>query len=68
MSPVNQFDAEGLPLLCEGYSTRVVGRSPLTSELYYGAHTSNYVVVGGGTTESDYPRDRRGTTYRGSGG
>jgi uncharacterized membrane protein (UPF0182 family) len=24
-------------------------------ELYYGAHTSNYVIVGGGTQEFDYP-------------
>lgn len=72
MSPVNQFDAEGLPVF---YLKDI---PPVSSvdlplgrpELYYGAHTSNYVVVGGGTKEFDYPKGQENvySTYEGGGG
>jgi len=72
MSPVNQFDAEGLPVFYFKDIPPVssVDFSLIRPELYYGAHTSNYVVVGGGTQEFDYPHGQENvyTTYTGSGG
>lgn len=72
MSPVNQFDAEGLPLfyvkdIPPESSTNIAIERP---ELYYGVHTSNYVVVGGGTTEFDYAKGQENvySTYHGGGG
>ena len=72
MSPVNQFDAEGLPVfyLKDVPPVSTVDLPLVRPELYYGAHTGNYVVVGGGTQEFDYPKGQENvyTTYQGTGG
>lgn len=72
MSPVNQFDAEGLPVfyLKDIPPVSSVDLPLVRPELYYGAHTGNYVVVGGGTKEFDYPQGQENvyTTYQGRGG
>jgi uncharacterized membrane protein (UPF0182 family) len=72
MSPVNRFDAEGLPLF---YIKDIPPASSMEihvdrPELYFGEQTDNYVVVEGGTTEFDYPKGQENmyTTYRGRDG
>jgi hypothetical protein len=72
MSPVNRFDAEGLPIF---FVKDIPPLSPVglqidRPEIYFGEKTSNYVVVGGGTKEFDYPRgeDNAYTTYQGPSG
>src|SRR5712692_1147008 len=72
MSPVNRFDAEGLPLF---YIKDIPPASSMglridRPELYFGEQTDNYVVVEGGTTEFDYPKGQENmyTTYQGRDG
>src|SRR5262249_31925082 len=72
MSPVNRFDEEGLPIF---YVKDIPPSSPVNlridrPELYFGEETQNYVVVGGGTKEFDYPKGQENvyTTYEGKGG
>lgn len=72
MSPVNRFDEEGLPLF---YVKDIPPVSPVNlridrPELYYGEQTDNYMVVGGGMKEFDYPKgqDNAYTMYQGRGG
>jgi uncharacterized membrane protein (UPF0182 family) len=72
MSPVNRFDAEGLPIFFVQDIPPVssVGLRIDRPEIYFGAETSNYVVVGGDTKEFDYPKgqDNVYTTFEGTGG
>jgi uncharacterized protein len=72
MSPVNSFDAEGLPnfLIKDIPPVSPDGLPIERPEIYFGEKTSNYVVVGGGTKEFDYPKgqDNVYTTYAGAGG
>jgi uncharacterized membrane protein (UPF0182 family) len=72
MSPVNRFDEEGLPIF---YVRDIPPVSPVglridRPQIYFGEATRNYVVVGGGTTEFDYPKGQENvyTTYAGRGG
>jgi len=72
MSPVNRFDEEGLPLF---YVKDIPPASSVElpierPEIYFGEETRSYVVVGGGTTEFDYPKgqDNVYTTYHGRDG
>lgn len=72
MSPVNRFDDEGLPFF---YIKDIPPVSPIElridrPELYFGEQADNYVVVGGGTTEFDYPKGQENmyTTYQGRDG
>jgi uncharacterized protein len=72
MSPVNRFDDEGLPIF---YVKDIPPVSPADlridrPELYFGEETRNYVVVGGGSKEFDYPKGQENvyTTYEGKGG
>ena len=72
MSPVNRFDEEGLPAF---YLKDVPPASPVglrieRPEVYFGEETRAYVVVGGGTSEFDYPKgqDNVYTTYQGPDG
>jgi uncharacterized membrane protein (UPF0182 family) len=72
MSPVNRFDSEGLPVFSVKDIPPVspAGLRIDRPGLYFGEKTSNYVVVGGGTKEFDYPKgnDNVYTTYDGAGG
>jgi hypothetical protein len=72
MSPVNRFDAEGLPVFYvqDIPPTSSVGLTLDRPQLYFGEETPNYVVVRGGTTEFDYGRgqDNVYTTYEGRDG
>jgi uncharacterized membrane protein (UPF0182 family) len=72
MSPVNRFDDEGLPLfyLKDIPPSSSVGLQINRPQLYFGEETRSYVVVGGGTTEFDYPKgqDNVYTTYEGRDG
>jgi len=72
MNPVNRFDDEGLPIF---YVKDIPPVAPpdlqlQRPEIYFGEETENYVVVGGGTKEFDYPKgqDNVYTTYEGRGG
>jgi len=58
MSPVNRFDEEGLPIFYVKDIPPVssVGLPITRPELYFGEEARNYVVVGGGTKEFDYPK------------
>src|SRR5215470_1937206 len=72
MSPVNQFDEEGLPVfyLKDIPPVSSVGLTLGRPQLYFGEETSSYIVVRGGTTEFDYGRgaDNVYTTYQGRDG
>jgi uncharacterized membrane protein (UPF0182 family) len=72
MSPVNRFDAEGLPhfYVKDIPPASSVGLRIARPELYFGEETRDYVVVGGGTTEFDYPKGQENvyTTYEGRDG
>jgi uncharacterized membrane protein (UPF0182 family) len=72
MSPVNRFDQEGLPdfYLQDIPPTSSVGLRIERPEVYFGEETRGYVVVGGGTTEFDYPKGQENvyTTYHGRDG
>jgi uncharacterized protein len=72
MSPVNRFDEEGLPIfyLKDIPPASSVGLQIDRPQLYFGEETRNYVVVGGGTSEFDYPKgqDNEYTTYEGRDG
>jgi len=72
MSPVNQFDSEGLPIF---YVKDIPPASPVDlridrPEIYFGEETHPYVVVGGGTKEFDYAKgeDNVYSTYAGRDG
>ena len=72
MSPVNRFDDEGLPFF---YLRDIPPASPVglridRPEVYFGEETRSYVVVGGGTSEFDYPKGQENmyTTYQGRDG
>ncbi|MBI3458355.1 MAG: UPF0182 family protein [Candidatus Rokubacteria bacterium] len=72
MSPVNRFDAEGLPVFYVKDIPPVssVGVRLDRPQIYFGEETRNYVVVRGGTTEFDYAKgqDNVYTTYQGRAG
>ncbi|MBP1684484.1 MAG: hypothetical protein H6Q33_627 [Deltaproteobacteria bacterium] len=72
MSPVNRFDDEGLPIFYvkDIPPVSTAGLSITRPELYFGEEARNYVVVGGGTTEFDYPKGQENvyTTYHGRDG
>jgi uncharacterized membrane protein (UPF0182 family) len=72
MSPVNQFDEEGLPIFYvkDIPPASSVGLPIRQPGLYFGEEERNYVVVGGGTNEFDYPKgqDNVYTTYAGRDG
>ncbi|PYO54319.1 MAG: hypothetical protein DMD83_22525, partial [Candidatus Rokuibacteriota bacterium] len=72
MSPVNRFDAEGLPVfyIQDIPPTSSVGLTLDRPQIYFGEETRNYVVVRGGTTEFDYGRGQENvyTTYEGRDG
>ncbi len=72
MSPVNRFDDEGLPLfyIKDIPPSSAAGLRIDRPELYFGEETLEYVVVGGGTTEFDYPKGQENvyTTYQGRDG
>ena len=71
MSPVNEVSPEGgLPVLWL-QDIPTVGEIPLTRpEIYFGEKTKDYVIVGSGTEEFDYPvgNTNAWTTYEGTGG
>jgi len=72
MSPVNRFDAEGLPhfYVKDIPPASSVGVRIDRAAVYFGEETRGYVVVGGGTTEFDYPKGQENvyTTYQGRDG
>jgi uncharacterized protein len=72
MSPVTQKSGEGLPLLYLGDIPPVAHGGPEVREprIYYGAESSDYVIVNGTVPEFDYPkgRDNAYAFYDGSGG
>jgi uncharacterized protein len=71
MNPVNRFDEEGLPVFyVKDIPPSSAGLRIDRPELYFGEETRSYVVVGGGTTEFDYPKgqDNVYTTYQGHDG
>ena len=72
MSPVNRFDEEGLPhfYVKDIPPTSSVGLRIDRAQVYFGEETRGYVVVGGGTTEFDYPKGQENvyTTYHGRDG
>ena len=72
MSPVTQKSGEGLPLLYLGDIPPVAHGGPKVREprIYYGAESSDYVIVNGTVPEFDYPkgRDNAYAFYDGSGG
>ena len=72
MSPVNRFDDEGLPLFYvkDIPPSSSVGLRIDRPELYFGEETRTYVVVGGGTSEFDYPKGQENVynTYQGRDG
>ena len=72
MSPVNRFDDEGLPFFYvkDIPPSSSVGLRIDRPELYFGEETRTYVVVGGGTSEFDYPKgqDNVYNTYQGRDG
>jgi uncharacterized membrane protein (UPF0182 family) len=72
MSPVNRFDAEGLPIFFvqDIPPASSVGLRIDRPQLYFGEQTTTYAVVGGDTKEFDYPKgqDNVYTTYTGSDG
>ncbi len=72
MSPVNRFDDEGLPFfyLKDIPPSSSVGLRIERPQIYFGAETRGYVVVGGGTTEFDYPKGQENvySTYEGRDG
>src|SRR5262245_19120115 len=69
MSPVNRFDAEGLPIFFVQDIPPVspVGLRVERPEIYFGEAKASYAIVGGETKEFDYPKgqDNVYTTYRG---
>jgi len=72
MNPVNRFDEEGLPhfYIKDIPPVSSVGLRIERPEVYFGEETRDYVVVGGGTTEFDYPKGQENvyTTYQGRDG
>jgi uncharacterized protein len=72
MSPVNKFDSEGLPVFVVKDIPPIssAGLRIERSQIYFGETTSNYIVVGGGTNEFDYPKgqDNAYSTYDGADG
>ena len=72
MSPVNRFDDEGLPFFYvkDIPPSSSVGLRIDRPELYFGEETHAYVVVGGGTSEFDYPKGQENVynTYQGRDG
>jgi uncharacterized protein len=72
MSPVTQKSGEGLPLLYLRDIPPVAHGGPKVREprIYYGAESSDYVIVNGTVPEFDYPkgRDNAYAFYDGSGG
>jgi len=72
MSPVNRFDSEGLPIffMQDIPPVSTVGLQLERPEIYFGEQTADYVIVGGGTKEFDYPKgqDNVYTTYAGADG
>ncbi|MBI3782645.1 MAG: UPF0182 family protein [Deltaproteobacteria bacterium] len=72
MSPVNRFDEEGLPhfYIKDIPPVSSIGMPIDRPEVYFGEATRGYVVVGGGTTEFDYPKGQENvyTTYQGHDG
>jgi len=72
MSPVTQKSGEGLPLLYLRDIPPVAHGGPEVREprIYYGAESSDYVIVNGTVPEFDYPkgRDNAYAFYDGSGG
>jgi uncharacterized membrane protein (UPF0182 family) len=72
MSPVTEFQGEGLPLF---FLKDIPPTSPVDLEIrepriYFGERTEDYVVVGGAAEEFDYPKGEQNVTnrYRGVGG
>jgi hypothetical protein len=72
MSPVNRFDEEGLPFfyIKDIPPASSVGLRIDRPQVYFGEETRGYVVVGGGTSEFDYPKGQENvySTYEGRDG
>ncbi|MSS73211.1 MAG: UPF0182 family protein [Candidatus Latescibacteria bacterium] len=72
MSPVNEIAGEGLPdlFIKDIPPTSKVGIEIQRPEIYFGELTGDYIIIGTGTKEFDYPRGDANayTTYQGEGG
>ena len=72
MSPVNEIAGEGLPdlFLKDLPPVSKVGLDVKRPEIYFGELTDDYIIIGTGMPEFDYPRGEANvyTTYRGEGG
>jgi len=72
MSPVNEIAGEGLPelFLKDIPPASKVGIDVKQPEIYFGELTDDYIIIGTGMPEFDYPRGEANvyTTYRGEGG
>jgi len=72
MSPVNRISEEGMPVfLIKDIPPTTTPGLPITRpQIYFGEHTTRYVIVNTQVQELDYPRgdDNVYTTYDGRGG
>jgi uncharacterized protein len=65
MSPVNESDSRGLPVMLIGDVPPRTDTNLVTTQgrIYFGERTDNYVILDTGTKEFDYPLGERNATY-----